>query len=291
MICGVFCAMKNTAEFDYLVIGDPVAHSRSPQMQNAAFEYYGMGSPYGKLQVDPAKIGEFVAYARENLKGVNLTVPHKQVVLPFVDELSPQAAACGSVNTLKIEEGKVYGFSTDGAGIAGAVRENFGLDLKGLHVVMLGAGGAATAVAFELGWQHTASLTIANRSVEKAAMLAEKVKKHAPDMELAVISLTDREQLKYALQKADLLLQLTSLGLHDSDPPPMDPELLRINPRLRIFDAIYRRTPILNYGAAAGLQVADGSEMLIWQGAASFEIWTGKKAPVEAMREGFKKNS
>ena len=282
--------MGTAPRFDYLVIGDPVEHSRSPQMQNAAFEYYGMGSPYGKLRVDPAKIGEFVAFARENLKGVNLTVPHKQVVLPFVDELSPQAAACGSVNTLKIENGKVYGFSTDGAGIAGAVRENFSLELKDLNVLMLGAGGAATAVAFELGWRKSASLTIANRSVEKAEALAERVKKYSPELELDAVSLADSAALKKAVGKADLLLQLTSLGLHDDDPSPLDPELLKLNPELRIFDAIYKPTPLLKYGAGLGLRVADGREMLIWQGAASFEIWTGKQAPVEAMREGFKKD-
>ncbi|MBR2374569.1 MAG: shikimate dehydrogenase [Lentisphaeria bacterium] len=282
--------MNESTTFDYLVIGDPVAHSRSPQMQNAAFEYYGMGSPYGKLRVDPARIGEFVAFARENLKGVNLTVPHKQVVLPFVDELSPQAAVCESVNTLKIENGKVFGFSTDGAGISGAIKENFGLALKDLHVVMLGAGGAATAIAFELGWSGTASLTIANRSVDKAVALTEKIKKHAPGVQLDAIALTDRKKLGAAIEKADLLLQVTSLGLHAEDPAPMDLELLKLNPHLRIFDAIYHPTPILKYGAELGLQVADGREMLIWQGAASFEIWTGKKAPVEIMREGFKKN-
>ena len=99
--------MTAHSKIDYLVIGDPVAHSRSPQMQNAAFEYYNMGRPYDKLRVDPARIGEFAAYAREHLKGVNLTVPHKQIIIPFVDELSPQSAACPSVNTLKIVDGQL----------------------------------------------------------------------------------------------------------------------------------------------------------------------------------------
>lgn len=280
--------MKVCEKFDYLVIGDPVAHSRSPQMQNAAFEKMGLGRPYGKLRVDPAAIGEFVAYARENLKGVNLTVPHKQVVIPFVDELSSQAEACQSVNTLKITDGKVYGYSTDGAGISGAVKENFGLDLKGLNVVMLGAGGAATAIAFELGWQKSASLTIANRSVDKAAALAEKVSSYCPDIVLSSISLSDSSALGRAIEEADLLLQVTSLGLHDEDPPPMDLKLLERNARLRVFDAIYRPTPILRRAAELGLPAADGSEMLIFQGARSFEIWTNMQAPIDAMRAGFK---
>ena len=279
--------MNAEKQFDYLVIGDPVAHSRSPQMQNAAFEALGMGRPYGKLRVDPAKIGEFAEFARKELKGVNLTVPHKQVIIPFVDELSPQAAACGSVNTLKIVNGKLYGFSTDGAGIAGAVRENFGLSLKDLRVVMLGAGGAATAIAFELGWQKSASVVIAHRSADKAEALAEKVLCHCRDTHFSAIPLGDEGKLAAAIEKADLLLQVTSLGLHDDDPAPMDLELLKSNPSLRVFDAIYRPTPLLKKAKELGLPAADGKEMLIFQGAASFEIWTNQKAPIEAMRKGY----
>lgn len=279
--------MVSEKQFSYLVIGDPVAHSRSPQMQNAAFEAAGLGRPYGKLRVDPARIGEFAEFARKNLKGVNLTVPHKQVIIPFVDELSPQAAACRSVNTLKITDGKIYGFSTDGAGIAGAVKENFHLDLKDLNVLMLGAGGAATAIAFELAWQKSASLVIANRSVEKARLLAEKVAPHGPETSLLSIPLADHEALAEAVMKADLLLQVTSLGLHDENPAPMDLELLKLNPRLRVFDAIYRPTPLLKRAAELGLPAADGKEMLIYQGAASFEIWTGIKPDISAMRRGF----
>lgn len=279
--------MAEQKKYDYLVIGDPVAHSRSPQMQNAAFEEAGLGRPYGKLRVDPARMAEFAEFARQNLKGVNLTVPHKQVIIPFVDELSPQAAACQSVNTLKIENGKLYGFSTDGAGITGAVKENFGLDLGGLRVLMLGAGGAATAIAFELGWQKSASVVIANRSVEKARSLVEKVSHVSPETALKAIALTDREALAEAVENSDLLLQVTSLGLHDDDPAPMDLELLKLNPSLRVFDAIYRPTPLLKRAVELGLPAADGREMLIWQGAASFEIWTGRKASIEAMRRGY----
>lgn len=282
--------MSEERQFDYLVIGDPVAHSRSPQMQNAAFEALGMGRPYGKLRVDPAKIGDFAAFAREHLKGVNLTVPHKQVIIPFVDELSPQAAACQSVNTLKIENGRIYGYSTDGAGITGAVKENFGLDLAGLKVLMLGAGGAATAIAFELGWQKSASVVIANRSVDKAEALADKVRKVSPETALRAVSLADTAALAEAVEKADILLQVTSLGLHDHDPAPMDLEMLKRNPDLRVFDAIYRPTPLLRRAAELGLPAADGREMLIWQGAASFEIWTGKKPSIEAMRRGYDQN-
>lgn len=279
--------MTLDSTIEYLVIGDPVAHSRSPQMQNAAFEFYGMGRPYDKLRVDPAKIGDFVDFARKHLKGVNLTVPHKQVVIPFVDELSPQAAVCQSVNTLKITAGKVYGFSTDGAGVSGALLNNFGLSLKGLNVVMLGAGGAATATAFELGWQKCATLTIANRTLAKGEELAQKVREALPGTQICAIALDDREMLSSALKKADLLLQMTSLGLHDGDPAPMPLELLEVNTSLHVFDAIYRSTPLLERARALGLAAADGSDMLIFQGAASFEIWTGKKAPLAEMRRGF----
>lgn len=282
--------MTETEKFDYLVIGDPVAHSRSPQMQNAAFEALGMGRPYGKLRVDPAKIGEFAEFARKNLKGVNLTVPHKQVIIPFVDELSPLARACQSVNTLKIEKGRLYGYSTDGAGITGAIRENFGMALKNRRVVMLGAGGAATAIAFEMAAQQCASLTIANRTVDKARALSEKVAAFSNAMEIQAVSLSDNDALAGAIAQADLLLQVTSLGLHDEDPAPMDLELLKVNPALCVFDAIYRPTPLLKKAQELGLPAADGREMLIWQGAASFEIWTGVRPPIDAMRAGYSLN-
>ena len=170
------------------------------------------------------------------------------------------------------------------------MRENFGLELQDLHVVMLGAGGAATAIAFETAARHSASLTIANRTLEKARDLAGRVSDFAPRLPLEACALGDREALGRALSRADLLIQVTSLGLKDSDPAPMDLELLKLNPKLRVFDAVYRETPLLRAARALGLPAADGREMLIWQGAASFEIWTGKPAPVAAMRAGFERS-
>lgn len=271
----------------YVVIGDPVAHSRSPGMQNAAFEYYHMGSPYGRMLVHAAEFEKFVDFARTNLDGFNLTVPHKAMILPYLDEITPQAQAAASVNTVTVKNGRFSGTSTDGYGLEQALRRAFNRPLEGADFCFIGCGGAAHATAFHLAGLGVSTIRLANRTLEKAEELAEKLRAFRPGLIVETTRPDDRGTLQKWFTQTDFLIQATSLGLHDEDPAPFDLSLLTPRHKLCIFDTIYRSTKLQRHAAELGLPCADGMWMLIYQGARSFEIWTGKDAPVEVMHKGF----
>ena len=272
----------------YMVIGDPVAHSRSPGMQNAAFEFHHLGSPYGARRVRPEELPDFIAFARKNLAGVNLTVPHKQAVIPLIDEVDPAARQAGSVNTLLIEAGHIRGTSTDGYGLEHALLENFHRPVRGGRFCFIGAGGAAHATAFHLADAGAAAIRIANRTVEKAGRIADRLAELHPGLTVAVARPDETAKLEEWLADTDFLIQATSLGLRDEDPAPIEPELLAPGSNFCFFDTIYRETPLLRRACAVGIPAAGGELMLIHQGAKSFELWTGLEVPVEQMRRGFR---
>ena len=268
----------------YAVIGHPVGHSRSPGMQNAAFRSCGIDAEYVKMEVDPAEFPEYVDFAKRHLLGFNLTVPHKQIILPYLDEIAPEAARIGSVNTVKIlPGGKLSGCSTDGIGFEEAVRFKLGMELAGKTVLLLGCGGAARALAFRIAGCQAKKLFIANRSVDKAAALAAELEIPAEALPIA-----DSDAVGAALAGCDLLVQATSLGLHADDVPPVDLALLdaRRGSKLAVMDLIYLPTPLLVRAQGNGLKCCDGREMLLRQGAASFTFWTGMRPDIEAMRAG-----
>ena len=267
----------------YLVIGDPVAHSRSPGMQNAAFSACGLGEPYGIRHVTADELPDFFEFARKNLLGVNITVPHKLAACALADELTPGAELCGSVNTLIIRNGRILGDSTDGTGLQCALEYHFHRPVQNRNFLFLGAGGAARATAIHLAMQGAASITLVNRTVSKAEALAELIAKAAPGCRCSVAG----EVAPEMLQNADFLIQATSLGLKEHDNPPMDLDLLTPRLQLAVFDTIYRNTPLLQRASELALPCAGGKEMLIQQGAASFKAWTGITPPLDAMRTGF----
>lgn len=271
----------------YMVIGDPVSHSRSPGMQNAAFEACGLGSPYGRRHVTFEELPEFVRFARENLAGVNLTVPHKAAVIPLIDRVDPEAAAAGSVNTLVIENGEIFGTSTDGYGLEHALLANFHRPVQGAAFCFVGAGGAAHATAFHLAGCGARAIRLANRTVAKAEELADRLRRRNPELLVETAGIDDTEQLARWFSDTDFLIQATSLGLRPDDPSPFPLELLHRGLKLALFDTIYRETPLLKRAGELALPCAGGMDMLIYQGAKSFEIWTGLTAPIEAMRRGF----
>ncbi len=272
----------------YLVIGHPVGHSRSPRMQNAAFGFYRRGEPYGALEVSPEDLGNFIDFARSRLLGVNVTVPFKGAVIEFLDEIDPAARIAGSVNTLRIENGRISGFSTDGYGLERALLNSFGRPLGGAEFMFIGCGGAARATAFHLAGCGARRIRLFNRTPERAVELAEGLRRAVPGVRCEAYALADLEALRRAVASADYLIQATRLGLSDDDPEPFPLEFLEKSPhRPAVFDTIYRDTPLLRCARKLGIPAADGAEMLINQGARSFEIWTGLIAPVAAMRRGF----
>lgn len=262
----------------YAVWGHPVAHSASPAMHNAAFAALGIPGVYVPFDVDPERIREAVEGVRAlKIRGVNVTVPLKERVPPLLDGLTERAARLGAVNALFWEGGKLMGDSTDGPGFLSALEfAGFTVSDK-TQAVVVGAGGSARAVVDALATAG-ARVVVVNRTRERAAELASKFGAlHAPWGEAS---------LRLLLPDADLLVNTTSVGMHPNsgETPPIPKEAL--HERLFVSDLIYNpaETKLLARARERGCKTQNGVEMLVRQGALSFERWTGETAPVEAMR-------
>ena len=278
--------MSSASTLHFAVIGDPIGHSKSPLMHNAAFRALGIDADYTAIHVTREGLPDFLESARKTLSGFNITVPHKNAVIPFLDGITPRAALAGSVNTVSVREGKLFGDTTDGTGLERAVLEVFGLPLKGANVCILGCGGVVRALVFHLADAGCARIRILNRTAEKAALLTNEILQHASALDCGFAALGDLPSVRKAFEGANLVIQCTSLGLRDGDGSPVDPDLIPASACL--FDTIYRETAILVRCRERGLRVSGGLPMLVHQGAESFRIWTGREAPVDVMREAAK---
>ncbi len=274
--------LKSVKECRYLVIGDPIAHSRSPEMQNAGLQAMGINARYGKLHVTAEELPEFTQWARIHLDGFNITVPHKERIREFLDEADP---AAGSINTVICRNGRLLGYSTDGYGLEKAAEEAFGISVSGRKILFAGTGGAARAAALHLAGAGAAAIMLVNRTASKAEKLAADIKALFPETEVTSASISDTGILGSMIAEADILIQCTSLGLKADDPMPFPAELLLKNPSIMLFDTIYRETPLLKFAAAHGIKCADGRWMLLHQGVKSLALWSGREVPVEAMRQ------
>jgi shikimate dehydrogenase len=254
-------------------------------MQSAAFRKLGLRASYELIETPPAQLGAVVARLRDQgYAGWNVTVPHKEHVLSFLNEVVPEAQSAGSVNTVVNRDGVLRGYSTDGYGLAAALRESFGVEVRGRRFLFLGAGGAACAAVVWFASLDAAEICIVNRTLGKAERIAARARAIAPKCRVRCSAGADQDGLRSALAGVDVVIQATSLGLHAGDPLPMDDALL--TPGGAVMDMIYRRTPFLDAAARRGCRTADGSGMLLYQGARSFELWTGCVAPVAEMRAG-----
>lgn len=285
------------------VVGYPLAHSISPAFQQPAFEHLGLDVEYRAYETPPAALGAFVAGLRSpGWLGCNVTIPYKRQVFDLVDDVSEEARLIGAVNTVaKDSAGRLIGHNTDAAGFLKALVENAGFDPRGQEAVLLGAGGAALAVAVALLRAGVGRLWIANRTLERAQNLTHSLAEHFPSARLDVVGLysegsepngpaTDRngEALRRPLAMASLLVNTTSLGMAHGPAPqrsPVPPALL--GPHLVVYDLVYNpaRTPLLEAAAASGARTQEGLSMLIYQGALAFEHWTGQPAPLSVMME------
>lgn len=265
----------------FAVIGDPVAHSLSPAMQNAALKNLNLDAEYIAVHVKAENLKEFTECARRELAGFNITVPHKGAVLPFLDGISREARVAGSVNTVTVESGRLYGDTTDGYGLEQALAEAFRFRVPNGKIAFIGCGGAAHAAAVWFASRGAAELFLMNRTVTTAESLAEKIRMEYGTA-VRTCGLTDAPEIKSFLKSADVAIQCTSLGLKPEDPAPFDLSLLPGS--LRVYDTIYKKTPIVRECSRRGIPCANGLAMLLHQGARSLEIWTRRKAPVEIMR-------
>lgn len=266
------------------LIGYPVGHSLSPAMHNAAFQYLGLDYVYVAFNVPPGRLKDAVSGIRGlGIYGVNVTMPHKINVIKYLDELDEGARLAGSVNTILNRDEKLVGYTTDGLGALSALR-HAGADPAGRKVVILGAGGASRSICFALA-NYVRELVILNRTLERAVKLADELRRVFSSANVGAGPLSD-SVLESVLKDADILINATSVGMKPNvDETPVKRELLHGN--LTVFDIVYEplETRLLKEAKSVGARTVDGLWMLVYQGALSFEIWTGAKAPVEVMRE------
>lgn len=265
------------------VIGDPVAHSLSPAMHNAAYAALGLDWCYLPLHVTPARLEAALrGLVALGFAGANVTIPHKERAAALADELTPAARAVGAVNTLTVRGEELLGDNTDVGGTLMAVAEA-GVELEGRRAVVLGAGGSARAVVYALA-EAGAAVTVANRTPTRAEELVQDL---APRVrgEVEALPLADAGGLQARLAGAALLVNTTPVGMQPGPDLSPLPAGVRCGPELTVLDLVYapRRTRLLRLAAARGCRTIEGLRVLVHQGALSFTIWTGRAAPLEAM--------
>ncbi|MGI8690536.1 MAG: shikimate dehydrogenase [Thermomicrobiales bacterium] len=260
-----------------VLIGHPLGHSLSPVFHNAAFRAAGIDATYRLADVLPEDLAATIAALRvADAYGANVTVPYKQAVLPFLDALSDEAAALGAVNTIVNDDGSLTGLNTDVPGFAADMRAQ-GIVVVGQPVALLGAGGAARAVAAALVGMDVGRLVIANRTPERAAAIQRQYPAIATATGIAYRDLTD------ILPNVALLINATSAGLHGDETPIAADLLDLLQPTAVVYDLIYRPTALLRAAQERSLRAVDGLGMLIHQGALAWEAWTGQSAPLDVM--------
>ncbi len=273
------------------VIGDPIGHSRSPQMHNPALQACGIDAQYIRVQVPVGRVAEaFRQFAKCGFLGVNITIPHKFEALDAVDVLDPLARQLGAVNTLAIRDGKLHGYNSDGPGFLRSVKEAFGADVKDLRVLILGAGGGAgRAVAVQSALSGCQKLQLLNRSQAKAETVASEIQALGGCADVTVVPWGD-DPLRQALANTDLIVNATSLGMKPGDAKLLPADALQA--RHLVFDMVYRadgETTLLADARKAGARTVDGLSLLLHQGGISFEHWFDRPAPLEVMRAGLQK--
>jgi shikimate dehydrogenase len=264
------------------LIGDPLRHSISPRFQQAGFDFLGLPVTYEAWETPPERVHEAVQRVRQpDCLGMNVTVPHKQTVMPLLDEVDARAARIGAINTVRNQDGRLTGYNTDAEGLVRALEEQ-GFILLGAKVAILGAGGVARAAAFAFAWAEVARLTILARRADQAWRLAQAVE---PELSGRVHSawLPDEGN---DLRDCDLIVNCTSLGmLHSAGEGETPLPARAIGRDALVYDLVYNPpvTPLLAAAKEAGAKTLGGLPMLVYQGAAAFELWTGQKPPVGLM--------
>lgn len=267
------------------VIGDPVEHSRSPQMHNAAFAKAGLDYVYVPFHVRPNDLAAAIAgFKAINVVGINVTLPHKQAVISHLTSISREAELIGAVNTLTFTDEGIHGDNTDAPGVLRALEENENMSVPvGENVVVLGAGGAARAVVVALALAGVASITIANRTVERAVALAEEMAQKT-GISMQGLGLADA-QLPVAVRESMLLINTATVSMDATHPLLISADWLQ--PNTIVYDIVYTPpvTPLMRAAAARGCETLGGIGMLVHQGAIAFEKWTGIAPCTETMRE------
>ncbi len=279
------------------VIGSPIAHSRSPYFQNAAFEYHNLPHRYEKWEVSPKNLGQFLSEMRgKDFLGINVTIPHKETVLELLETGTPEAGETGAANTLFLHEDQyLAGHNTDVGGFLETLKE-VGYEPKGNRVMVLGAGGAARAVIYALLQAGVIEIALVNRNIERAMELSDYFSARFPQCHIYALPF-DPAGWPMVRNPRSLVVNATSFGLapeeKEAEFPISARQMSGRNPdrKTYFFDLLYGDTPFIRTAQQeGGAHVLDGSKMLVYQGALSFELWTGLPAPREIMLEALRKS-
>ena len=266
------------------IIGDPIKHSRSPQIHNAAIAALGLDYVYAPFHVRPDNLGAAIeGFKAINMVGINVTIPHKQSVMPYLDEISREATLIGAVNTLIFKGKEIIGENTDAPGFLQAMEED-GLDVpQGGAAVVIGAGGSARAIVVALALAGVRTICIANRTVSRAIALARDLSEKI-GVSIYGIGLDD-SKLPNAVGTSQLIVNTASTSMDVRHPLLIDPEWLE--PQTIVYDIVYTppETRLLQAAVEKGCHTIGGLGMLVHQGAIAFEKWTGVNPPVETMRQ------
>lgn len=269
----------------YGIIGHPVEHSLSPAMHNAAFKALGIDAGYQLFDVEPEDLEDFLkAIIKRRISGLNVTIPHKIKTSDYIAKfgiLDENAKRLGAVNTIKVVDDRLSGYNTDGPGFYRSLVEDLKFGPEGRNILVLGAGGASRAIVMYLG-NGPRKIYAMDIDDEKCADLKTRYVKYYDEKKLDIVKVED---LKEIVARCELLINATPVGMKESDPSPIDKELL--HPGLYIYDLVYNRpiTRLVKDANSAKVHALTGIGMLLYQGAIAFEIWTGEKAPIDVMRK------
>jgi shikimate dehydrogenase len=275
------------------VFGDPVAHSLSPEMQNAALRACEIDAQYARFHIRPNELRSALRFLRNlDFDGANLTVPHKIAGFGQIDEADEFASRVESVNTIRLRDKKLVASNTDGEGFLRAIRAEFSVDVRDLRVMVIGAGGGTgRAIAWQCALENCERLVLVNRTLEKANAIRERLRPFfmeprvlGPAARLEAVA-WEESAIRMQLADTDLIVNATPLGMNSSDPAAVPARLLA--PHHMVFDCVYgpSKTALLRAAEQAGARSANGTSMLLHQGALSFSIWFGREPPIEAMRK------
>ncbi len=283
----ITCKLDGSTDV-YGIFGYPVKHSKSPTFQTLFFQKTSINGIYVPFEVKPENLQLAVKSLRAlNIKGVNVTIPHKEEVIKYVNDVSKEVMYIGASNTLVNMDGFIKAYNTDAFGFIKGLKQ-LEPELAGKKVLVLGAGGASRAVIYGLINENVEKIYIANRTPERAEKIKEDFRKLHRFID-EVIEIISFNQIEEVLDKVDIIVNTTSVGLNEDDKPLFDYE--KIKPEHTVVDIIYKKTPLLQTAEKKGCKWQDGLPMLIYQGMKAFELWTGKfpDVPYEEVEKIFKK--
>lgn len=268
------------------LFGYPVEHTASPKMHNAGFRELGLNAVYLPFPVKPELLQHAVAgLIPLGMKGINVTIPHKQTIIPFLDHISAEAQTIGAVNTLEItDKGTLIGHNTDGQGFIRALKEEADFSVKGNSIFISGCGGAGFAIAVKCVLEGATRIVLVDIDETRSLALAQKLSKLSPSGSVISLSAENKPVLHENLVHVDLAVNATPMGMKETDPLPFPVECLSHN--TLVYDLVYNKpqTGLIKASLDYNLRAFSGLSMLLYQGVSAFELWTGKKAPVDVMR-------